>query len=201
MLRNLARGPDLMRRGRDTLTTGVDLTGARDEIWSVYQTCKMHLSSIKLRLDENKDPTVDMPGLSSAQRSFIRQFMYSNYQRMYGIGLVITLFFNCMLAAMGAHDSMTVFDGTYLAEEVLTLAANSQIHRPIGSGYLLICLSAAWAAAPDPILRGKVLVMLTDYHNDFRIRDSACMVRELETITEHLRLGTPYRIGGERLVA
>lgn len=189
-----------MRRGRDTLATGVDLTGVRDEIWSVYQTCKMNLSSIKLCLDENKDPTVGIPGLSNQQRSFLRQTVYSNYQRTYGIGLVITLFFNCMLSAMGAHDPMTVFDGTYLAEEVLTLAACSQIYRPIGSGYLLICLSAAWAAAPDPDLRGRVFEVLMDYHDDFKIRDSASMVQELERIADHLRLGTPYRIGGERLI-
>ncbi|KAJ5173146.1 hypothetical protein N7492_005739 [Penicillium capsulatum] len=201
ILLNLSRAPGLMHRGRETLSTGVDQTGVRDEVWSVYQTCKMNLSAIKLRLDENKDPTLEITGLSPTQKSFVRQAAYSNYQRMYGIGLVITLFFNCMLGALGAHDEMTVFDGTYLAEEVLALAEASRAYRPIGAGYLLVALTVAWAAVPDPDLRDRIMVVLKDYHGDFKIRDSGCMIQELEGITEHLRLGTPFRISGEKMAA
>ena len=196
----LARGPDLMRRGRETLKTGEDSTGVQDEIWGVYQSCKMILSTMKLRLDE-KEAAAAEESLPSTQETEMRQFQFSHYQRAYGIGLGITLIFNCMLGALGAHDAMTIFDGTYLVEETLVLAEKSMVYRPVGSGYLLFCLSAAWAAVADPGLRDRLMEYLRIMNDDFRIRDCASLPQELEVVAEHMRLRTPYRLRSERMAS
>lgn len=196
----LARGPDLMRRGRETLKTGEDSTGVQDEIWGVYQSCKLILSTMKLRLDE-KEAAIAEESAPSRQEAEMRQFLFTHYQRTYGIGLGITLIFNCMLGALGAHDAMTIFDGTWLAEETLLLAERSMVYRPVGCGYLLFCLSAAWAAVADSSLRDRLMGYLRMMNDDFKIRDCGSLPQELEVVAEHMRLGTPYRLRSERMAS
>lgn len=197
MLHYLARAPELIRRGRESLQTGTDATAIRDEIWSTYQSCKHTLSALHLRSTENDNSTVDPSNTNTAQRALTSHLLYSHYQRTYGIGLVVTLYFNCMLGGLGDTDGVTTSDASYLSEEVLALAERSAMCRPIGSGYLLICLAVAWATTTDPLLRERLLDAVKDYNSDFGIRDTTCMLRELEWTAEHLRLGTPCRVWGE----
>ncbi|KAJ5650673.1 transcriptional regulator family: Fungal Specific TF [Penicillium longicatenatum] len=196
----LARGPDLMRRGRQILQTGTDATLIRAEILTLYQICQVNLLELKARAIENDVSSVDMTSFSKRAEKAVRDFFYAHYQRTYGVGLVVTLFFNCMLGALvtNAYDGDSVSaDATELAEEVLALAERSAIYRPVGAAYLLICLAAAWAATSDPVLKAKVRVALNDYRGDFRMRDPTYLSQELEWTAEHLRLGIPFRINGE----
>lgn len=196
----LAHGPDLMRRGRQVLQAGTDVTFVRAEILTLYQTCKENLLELKTRAIDNDVSSVDMTNFSKTAEKSVRDFFYAHYQRTYGIGLVVTLCFNCMLGALVMNDDeddIVSTDATELAEEVLALAERSAIYRPVGAGYLLICLAAAWAATSDPLLKAKVKLVLNDYREDFRARDPVYMSHELEWTAEHLRLGVPFRINGE----
>ncbi|KAJ5759272.1 hypothetical protein N7520_006428 [Penicillium odoratum] len=198
ILQCLARGPNVMCRGRYILQAGIDPVSIRAEIWPLYQKCKENLLDLKKRAINNDISTVDMAQVSKGAEKFVQEFFYAHYQRTYGIGLVVTLFFNCMLGALGTGNDGVFFDATELAEEVLALAERSVIYRPVGAGYLLICLSAAWAATSDTVLKAKLLVALNDYQADFRIRDPTHLTHELEWTAEHLRLGVPFGVNGER---
>lgn len=171
-----------------------------DEIWSLYQTCKETLSTLKARSAETDISAIPINKMSPSERALLVQFTYSHYERTYGIGLAITLLYNCMLNALGGSDAITTFDAQYLAEEVLALGERSNIYRPIGSGYLSICLVAAWAATRDQGLRDRIMGPLVEYTSDFRLRDPRYMWKELERTVEHLRLGTPFGASGEGYV-
>ncbi|KAJ5548181.1 transcriptional regulator family: Fungal Specific TF [Penicillium frequentans] len=200
MLGCLAQGPDLMRRGRQVLQVGADVSLIRAEVLTLYQKCNVNLLELKTRAIVNDVSSVDMTSFSKRAEKSVREFFYAHYQRTYGIGLVVTLFFNCMLGALVTNDEEDIVvssDATELAEEVLALAERSVIYRPVGAGYLLICLAAAWAATNDPMLKAKVMAALNDYREDFRVRDPVNLSHELEWTAEHLRLGVPFRINGE----
>lgn len=191
MLISLSKAPNLMRRGREALRMGTDTSSIRDEVWSIYQDCKINLSTLKHRSVEN-DFSELYKAASPSGRKFILEYGFAHYQRCYGIGLACTLVFNCLLTALSAHDGVIDFDATYLSEEVLALAKRSVIWKPIGSAYVVICVTAAWAATSDPVLRGKLYSVALDFNDDFKLRDERYLERELVQTTEHLRLGTSY---------
>ncbi|KAJ5928939.1 hypothetical protein N7466_007895 [Penicillium verhagenii] len=203
ILQCLAHGPDLGRRARHVLQVGMDPTYTRAEICTLYQTCKENLHELKSRAINNDISAIDMTNVPKATEKHVREFFYAHYQRTYGIGLVVTLFFNCMLGALVADDlgdesgQIVSADGTKLAAEVLALADRSVIYRPIGAGYLLICLTAAWAATREPVLKAKIMTALNDFNGDFKVKDPGHFRQELEWTAERLRLGVPFRINGE----
>lgn len=200
MLGFLSLAPNLMQRARKIYQATTDPTGIRDEIWSIYRDCKQTLSHLKARSVENDLSAINTTKMTPSEQALVTQFTYAHYQRTYGIGLSITLFYNCILTALGAPDGVTAFDSNYLCQEVLALAERSNIYRPIGTGYLAICLTAAWAATLDQGLRDRIMGPLVEYSSDFRLRDDAYMLSELRWTAEHLWLGTPFRISGESYV-
>lgn len=192
MLRSLPLAPTLLQRARTVHQKHTDPTQIRDEIWSIYQNCKETRRHIKARSVESDIFAVPTNKMSPSERALVARLIYSHNQRTYGHGLSITLFYNCVLNALGGTDPITTFDSQYLSEEGIALAERSNIYRPIEIGYLSICLTAAWAAATDQGLRDRI-IRLVEYSDDFKLRGSRYMRRELEWTAEHLRLGRPFR--------
>lgn len=178
-----------MRRSRMVLRTGTDPTGVQDELWALYQACKLDLSLLK-QSSINKDLSIAEALPQGSHQSWLERLLTVNYDRLYGIGLVITLFFNCMLQALGIHSDAVQADAYYFTEEILMLVEISEDLRPIGSAYLIICLTTAWAASRDPGQRERVLAWLCDYQRDFNCR-RGCLQQELQWTAEHLALGDP----------
>lgn len=206
MLLDLSKAPRLMRLGREALRTRKDTTSIRDQVWAIYQDCKINLSIMKHRSVDN-DFSELYKSASPAGRKFILEFGFAHFQRTYGIGLACTLVFNCMLSALDAYGhglgqedggngngvGITEFDATYLSEEVLDLAKRSVIWKPIGAAYVVVCVSSAWAATSDPVLRARLFDVAIDFNNDFHLRDPRVLEREMLHTTEHLRLGTSFQ--------
>ena len=63
--------------------------------------------------------------------------------------------------------------------------------RPVGAGYLVICLTTAWAATRDREQRERVLEWLCEYQSDFNHREISHLQQELQWTAEHLTLGDP----------
>lgn len=178
-----------MRRAKLVLHTGTDPTGVQDELWALYQACKLNLSQLK-QSSINKDLSIAEALPQGSQRSWLERLLTVHYDRIYGIGLVITLFFNCMLQALGIHRDAVQADAYYFTEEILMLVEISEDLRPIGSAYLIIALTAAWAASTDIEQRGRVFAWLCDYQRDFNYK-RGFLQQELLWTAEHLALGNP----------
>lgn len=190
MLQLLAHAPHLIRRARQALGAGDDPTCVRGEMQSLYEQCKLNLSSLRIQFAAGE--ASDANRISETLTSRI---LHAYYQRAYGIGLLITISFNCMISALGGVDGTVVLDSTSFAEEALALARRSAIYRPIGAAYQVLCLAAAWAVAPDPQLRLLIEAELKDYQSDFRHRSVASTPAELEWVARHMRVGLPFRKG------
>lgn len=196
LLQVLSRAPGIMRRARMFLRTRSDPTGVQDELWALYQACKLDVNKLK-QSSVNKDlsPAHALP--HGSHRTWLERVLTVHYDRIYGIGLVITLFFNCMVQALEIHSDAVQADAHHSIEEILMLAEISENLRPFGSGYLIICLTTAWAATREPELRGKVLKWLCEYQSDFNNWQVSHLQQELQWTAEHLCLGDPLGLRQE----
>ncbi|KAJ5225863.1 hypothetical protein N7468_007088, partial [Penicillium chermesinum] len=189
----LTQGPSIIGRGRAILECSTDSTSLRDEVWTIYQTCKTELSELKRRWIESDFASFDLTSIPQHKVSYVSPFLASHYERTYGIGLMVTLVFNCMLSALSPMDAVVEFDATYMSEEVLILAERGHQYRPMASGYLLLCASVAWIATTNRALKEKLMLILSDYRGDFQVREMTFMMKEIGWVGEHLRLGRSYR--------
>ncbi|KAJ5168779.1 uncharacterized protein N7482_004373 [Penicillium canariense] len=192
MLLNLSRAPSILRRARLFARTASDPSGVQDELWAVYQACMINLDQLK-ESSIKKDLSV-ATAMPRPDRAWVERLLLIHYDRIYGIGLVITLFFNCMLQALGLHNDAVQSDACYFTEEILMLAETSELLRPVGSGYLIICLTTAWAATKDPEQRARAMMWLHDYHSDFNFRQLDYLQKELEWTAGHLNLADSFQM-------
>jgi hypothetical protein len=186
ILRCLARAPVLMKRGKQAIRDGQDLTPLTEETRPIYEKCKTILDELKARtVEDESSELISVPG------TFMARILRAHYLRTYGIGIAITTFFNCMLQALDPDDFPCVAESRYLVKDILSHAQVSNIYRPVGAGYIIICLSAAWAVTADPQLRAMVEAALIDYHGDFVSHDGVKRSRELELARQNLWLVGP----------
>jgi hypothetical protein len=103
------------------------------------------------------------------------------------------MFFNCMLQALDPNNDTYPTESRSLVEETLLHAQESNMFRPVGAGYVMMCLAAAWAAATDPQLRFRVETCLLDYQGDFSIHNQPSLNRHLEWARGNLWLGSSIK--------
>ncbi|KAJ5959549.1 transcriptional regulator family: Fungal Specific TF [Penicillium vulpinum] len=185
ILRCLARAPVLIKRGKRAIRDGEDLTPLKKEVRPIYEKCKLLLAELKARTAK-----AETSELITMPETFMTKIMRAHYLRTHGIGLAITAFFNCILQALDPSDYTCVVESRSLVKDTLVHAQKSNMHRPIGAGYITMCLSAAWVVTSDPQLRSMVEVALIDYFGDFVTQHGLNIPHELGWINESLCLGS-----------
>lgn len=159
------------------------------EVRPIYEKCKLLLGELKARTVQ-----FETSELSTMTGTFMARILRAHYLRTYGIGLAITTVFNCILQVLDPIDYACREESRSLIKDILIHAQESNMYRPVGAGYVIMCLSAAWAVTTDPQLRSMVEVALIDYHGDFVTQDGVNIPRELEQASENLWLGSTAHI-------
>lgn len=95
-----------------------------------------------------------------------RTLMYL-YYTAYALLLALALVINGLLRALDPLDITLVEDCIVFADEVIIIAENMAKYRPLGAGFIPICLTAAWAATPDPEKQMRIRELILDYQTDF----------------------------------
>lgn len=115
--------------------------------------------------------------------------LHAYFQRAYGIGLLIVIILNWVLRAFTPpFDAIELIaDSTNLVTQTLELAQAANIYRPLGAGYMLIVLSAAWIAASNDNERVTVNDLLQNYRQDFPVRATDKFMIELRWMAEQLQ--------------
>jgi hypothetical protein len=186
MMLCLTKAPTLIKRGKHAIRTGQDLTKLKSEIQPIYEQCKEILAELK-----NRKTSFEASTPETSSPTFMAQVLKAHYLRTYGLGLTIAMFFNCIMQALNLDDSTFAAESTSFVEETLEHAAQSNVYRPVGAGYVILCLYAAWAATPDPQLRLSVELALLDYHDDFKHNPVTDLPYHLDCVSEHIWLGAP----------
>lgn len=174
ILQFLAKAPFLIKRGKQAKMNMEDLRPLAEEVRPIYGKCKLILEELKARKGD-----CESSDLGDA-RTFLPRLLQAHNLRTYGIGLAITTFFNCMLQALEPNDPIYIKESRSLVEETILHAQEGNMFRPVGAGYIIMCLASAWAATTDPLLRLEVESYLLDYYGDFSMLHEPQLYQHLE---------------------
>lgn len=180
LMRYLADIPSILRRAR-AATNASEIAILRDELRPVYQVSQKLLLQLHKQWADGR--TLD------ADNVLKNVILHAYYQRAYGIGLLIVTIFNWVLRAFTPpFDAIELIaDSTNLVTQILELAQVANRYRPLGAGYILIVLSAAWLAASNDNERVAVNILLHEYRQDFPLRATDRFMIELRWMAEQLQ--------------
>ncbi|KAF3406973.1 hypothetical protein DPV78_001789 [Talaromyces pinophilus] len=180
LMRYLANIPSILRRAR-AATNASEIAILRDELRPVYEASQKLLLQLHKQWADGRTLDVD-----NVLKNVI---LHAYYQRAYGIGLLIVTIFNWVLRAFTPpFDAIgLIADSTNLVTQILELAEVANRYRPLGAGYILIVLSAAWLAASNDNESVAVNILLQEYRQDFPLRATDRFMIELRWMAEQLQ--------------
>ncbi|KAF7719629.1 Fungal Zn(2)-Cys(6) binuclear cluster domain-containing protein [Penicillium ucsense] len=188
LLLALSRVKDVMSRAKLLLYTGTDTTGILDELWALYIACKLDVDQLRqARMITDLSAAQHVP--PGPRRDWLVRLLTVYKDRLYGLGIVITLIFNSMLQSLDLHTASLQADAYAYTEEILWLNDESECLRPVGSGYMILCLTVAWVATTDLVQRETLTRWLYEYQHDFNFSQSVSLLKDLKRNSDHLRLG------------
>jgi hypothetical protein len=78
-------------------------------------------------------------------------------------------FINCLLRSLSSEQERTSLEleAAHFTSEFIVLAEEVAVFRPLGSGYMMSCLIAAWTSATDIATKILVEKHWKDYSSDF----------------------------------
>lgn len=180
LMRYLTNVPSILRRARAATNAG-EIAILRAELKPVYEASQKIL--LQLHKQWAQCRTLD------AENMLKNVLLHAYYQRSYGIGLLIVTIFNWVLRAFTPpFDAIELIaDSTNMVTQILELAQMANIYRPLGAGYMLVVLIAAWLAASNDNERVAVSIMLQDYGQDFPLRATDKLIIELRWMAEQFQ--------------
>ena len=94
--------------------------------------------------------------------------LYAHLQRSYGLALTVLIILNCIVRALCPEEETSLeIESAYFAKEIVALAEDVKIFRPLGSSYMLLCLTTAWIGTSDLETKKLAEALLEDYQSDF----------------------------------
>ena len=158
-MRCLARVPDLMHRGR----VAFEGAGTISELW---EESKSVYDAMKVVLEHMRDRYMIQPG-NHVSPLVAPSKLHCHFQRTYGLALAVSIILNCVLRAFDAEDITLGIEAAQWSEDIVALAEDATIYRPIAASYMIICLIAAWGGSAEETKKLKAIRKLRDYIQDF----------------------------------
>jgi hypothetical protein len=161
MLCCLARVPDIAERRHRALTNGeeyqiADLRDEAAEIYRVSVTISQNLQHLYLdAASKAADTSATKDRSVFSPREWI---LYANFQRLYGLSLFTTCFLNCLFRSFSSDEANVGLrvEAAQITGEIITLAQDADVFRPLGSSYMILCLFIAWVSGPDNETRARI---------------------------------------------
>jgi hypothetical protein len=135
------------------------------EMASFYRQLLVDCRKVRLRLDQLTELTLQ---LQNPLQSYPIVKQHTAYQAAYGMANTFALIIGSILRIFDPSDYALVEDSERISEDVMELAENASQYRPVGSGYMPVCLIAAWAATYGTPKQAKVENTLQDWQSDFK---------------------------------
>merc|ERR1711939_138659 len=148
----LVRLPEFMRYNPDTIW----------ELRQNYQAVQATSKVMRERLSEAA--TAMKSGVPAAPpfknpRAMIRvapMRIHAFYQRTFSILLALEIILNGLLRAYSPEDYVLEVENDQLTREIIDLSLEGSIWKPIGAGWVPVCLISAWGATMDPARKTQI---------------------------------------------
>lgn len=187
-MRILARVPNLMQRARSAMTTedvqNTDLQPLKTECQELYSKIELILAAARAYLGKD-DISLLSDYTGPPQRM---TFVHAFRTRSYGFALMAAILIDCIARSL---DNRRQDDSNHLrcfAQEIIELAKIAQVYRPLGSMYMLACLSAAYIATDDSTTQAMSADLLQDYRMDLSGPNTTPLKKELDWLKQRFML-------------
>ena len=138
---------------------GLHLLPLELETRSLLDDCKGIITTLRERL-QNYDPATKPPQL--------RGHVHAHFLRSLALALSTGIVINCVLSGLEGTSDWVCEDSSTWSEEIIDLAEQATIYRPLGSMAMLICLRIAWMGAPNSNTRKEIEMLIFEW-------DRTCM--------------------------
>lgn len=122
----------------------------KDDFQSVIARCRSPLD----QNDIDKPPASDLPYPSA--------IMHWLNLRSYAFAITAGIMVNCIVTALVGSEQTCSDQSIKFAQEILHLASIVKRYRPVGSMYMLLCLSFAYIATREQAIRSEALGLLEE---------------------------------------
>ena len=155
LLTSLAKMPDFIRYPKDHLFA----------IQQMYERKRFDIPKMQRRLAKKMLPPPHVVGmyLPPVPQTTLIYLYYVAYALLLALALII----NGLLRALDPSDELLVAESIAWSSEVMVMAERMSPYRPLGSGYMPVCLLAAWAATADLSQHPRIEKLLAEYQTDF----------------------------------
>lgn len=196
MMGALARVPPILEQGRQALRDGdvEEIAKLHDETNGLYDALVESASPLRTHyqaaaakasyLDENdrSHPIFPTP---------LDYRLYAHYQRSLAITLFAIMILSCILRSFPSEGSniALALQADAFAEEIMSVAHDAEALRPIASGYMPLCLIAAWIGVGEEMreqIEDVMVIYYADFDLDFPRTDKSR--RELEEMARRFNL-------------
>ena len=130
------------------------------EIENAYLRLKNDAQVIRQRLNQSEE-------LNSISFSSPAVVVHSHAQAAYAMVSTLAVLTNSLLRIFDPYSVVLVSECILLCDEIMTQAELATRYRPLGSAYMPLCLSVAWAALKDEPRLTRLEAILSEYQSDF----------------------------------
>jgi hypothetical protein len=175
----LSKVPDFIRRGRMILQGEEPATQLLNEMATNYQIFKNGLEELRARIERVKQ---------AINEGILIPMVLANLERILGLGFAIGIVLNCVLGAIDIDNIGLQLECEFFSQEILMLSEGAKMYRPIGAGYMQLCLFSAWIGTTDPETRLKIEEVYSEFRLDYIWANKVVPKVELEEVSQQLRL-------------
>ncbi|KAJ5373710.1 hypothetical protein N7517_005716 [Penicillium concentricum] len=130
------------------------------EIAKTYMQLRLDAHQIRQHLDQCREFTLVSFSSSEVAR-------HSRIQAAYAILSTLAVLLNSILRVFDPWNASLVSEAVFFCNEITIQAKLASCYRPVGAGYIPLCLVVAWAASDNPVQLARIEAILSEYQSDF----------------------------------
>ncbi|CAG8894969.1 unnamed protein product [Penicillium egyptiacum] len=130
------------------------------EIAKTYMQLRLDAQQVKQHLDQCAEAVLVSFSSSEVAR-------HCRIQAAYAILSTLAVFLNSLLRVFDPWNASLVSEAVFLCDEITIQAELASCYRPVGAGYIPLCLVVAWAASYNLVQLAKIEAILYEYQSDF----------------------------------
>ncbi|KAJ5501874.1 hypothetical protein N7463_004748 [Penicillium fimorum] len=129
------------------------------EIAKRYMQLRLDAHKIRQHLDQCAN--FSLVSFSSSEVA-----THSRIQAAYAILSTLAVLLNS-LRVFDPWNASLVSEAVFLCDDITIQAELASCYRPVGAGYIPLCLVVAWAASDNPVQLARIEAILREYQSDF----------------------------------
>jgi hypothetical protein len=161
----IVRLPDFLRYNPELLYE------IRQNYLAVQETSKIlrdkFTAAAAAMMDPNPEINYQDPRIPKSLRSLVPMRMHAFYQRSYALYLALEIMLNGVLRAYEPENIVLASEADQMCGEIISLCHQAAMWKPMGAGWIPLCLVAAWSASMDAMRKTELSRTWNDLWHEY----------------------------------